>query len=89
MCRICYSVDNRLTDIGVTGKTAAATANASVKGTKCCGYGLDGAGPGTAGGGDCLIIPGAEKNSSSNSSSQRILLRFHDGTCNSNCGCEH
>ena len=31
MCRICYSVDNRLTDIGVTGKTAAATANASVK----------------------------------------------------------
>ena len=72
MCRICYSVDNRLTDIGVTGKTAAATANASVKvcipiliryvqyswlfstnslpfiylfifqGTKCCGYGLDG-----------------------------------------------
>lgn len=61
MCRICYSVDNRLTDIGVTGKTAAATANASVKGTKCCGYGLDGAGPGTAGGGDCLIIPGAEK----------------------------
>ena len=31
MCRICYSVDNRLTDIGVTGKTAAATANASIK----------------------------------------------------------
>jgi hypothetical protein len=24
----------------------------------CCGYGLAGTGPGTAGGGDCLIIPG-------------------------------
>ena len=31
MCRICYSVDARTTDIGITGKTAAATANASVK----------------------------------------------------------
>ena len=31
MCRICYSVDARTTDIGLTGKTKADTANASVK----------------------------------------------------------
>jgi len=60
MCRICYSVDARLTDIGITGKTGAPAAAASIAGTMCCGYGLDGAG-GLLGGGDCIIIPGAEK----------------------------
>ena len=31
MCRICYSVDARKTDIGLTGKTKSDTANASIK----------------------------------------------------------
>ena len=31
MCRICYSVDARTTDIGITGMTKADTANASIK----------------------------------------------------------
>lgn len=55
-CKICYSVDTRTTDIVVTGKT---TGKAGISGTMCCGYGLDGAG-GDTGGGDCIIIPGAQ-----------------------------
>jgi len=58
MCRICYSVDTRTTDWGITGKT---TGKAGTKGTDCCAYGLDGADAGVTGGGDCVIIPGAEK----------------------------
>jgi hypothetical protein len=59
MCRICYSVDNVATDIGIGGKSDG---KAGVKGTVCCGYGVDGlAGVGAIGGGDCIIIPGAEK----------------------------
>jgi len=57
MCRICYSVDDKTKDIGLTGKVAG---KAGVAGTKCCAYGLAGAGDDT-GGGDCLVIPGAVK----------------------------
>jgi len=57
MCRICYSVDNIVTDIGITGKIAG---KVGFKGEDCCGYGAAGAG-GDTGGGDCIIIPGGSK----------------------------
>lgn len=54
-CKICWSV-TAATDIGVSGKTDAATG--VVLGTMCCNYGADGNKIVTAGY-DCIILPGA------------------------------
>jgi len=58
MCRICWSAD-AVADVGVTGKT---TGFGVILGKSCCGFGDDGkaALTGLKGGGDCIIIPGAE-----------------------------
>lgn len=53
-CRICYSAD-AATDVQLGGKNTKGV----IKATSCCAYGIDG--NKSTGGGDCLIIPGAEK----------------------------
>jgi len=56
-CRICWSAD-AVADVGVTGKTAG---KAVTKGESCCAFGSKGDGPmALKGGGDCILIPGAQ-----------------------------
>jgi len=58
MCRICWSA-NEVDDVGVTGQVAG---KGVIKGSSCCAYKSDGVGPGAMkGGGDCVLIPGAQK----------------------------